>query len=297
MTVDQLFSWLDGRGERPWAAYVNFQRTHFPYEPPPGFRGPYQPSEPDLASFSFLNYPKADIPAAVNRYDNALAYVDAQVGRIVERLEETGQAERTLLAVVADHGELFGEAGHFTHGTTLDERAVRVPLVLYWPGTLAPRRIETPVSTLDLLPTLADFLGAAPHPAFQGRSFREPEPYAAARPAHFLTLQSVGSNYGVVCWPWKLVANWSSAEVQLVRVDADFEEREETTAAAEAAADSLLTLVASQRHAQLDYHLGAAERRRRELAPRRLECPAGLPGYEPSGAQRRMPPTEGKQRG
>ena len=68
-----------------------------------------------------------------------------------EYLERTGQAERTLVAVVGDHGEQFGEAGHFTHGTTLDEREVRAPLVLYWPGTLAPRRIETPVCEADLL--------------------------------------------------------------------------------------------------------------------------------------------------
>ena len=68
-------------------------------------------------------------------------------------------------------------------------------------------------------------------------------------------------------------------------MDRDYEEREETSTAARAAAESLLTLVASQRRAQLDYHLGPGERRRREFAPRRLQCPADLAGYLPTGVE------------
>ena len=115
LTVDRLFAWLDARRDgsegEPWAAYVNFQRTHFPYELPPGYHGAHQPSDPEPSTFGFLGYPVADVPVVINRYDNALAYVDAQVGRVVEYLERTGQAERTLIAVVADHGEVLAREG------------------------------------------------------------------------------------------------------------------------------------------------------------------------------------------
>lgn len=279
LTVDHLLTWLEGKRGRgkPWAVYLNLQRTHFPYELPQGLSGAYQPSEPTLATFSFLGYPLAEVPIVRNRYDNALAYVDQQIGRVVEYLERTQQRENTLIAIAADHGELFGEGGYFTHAKGLDEVQVRVPMLLSWPGKLAPRVTETAVSTLDLLPTLVDLLGLPPHPAFQGRSLSDPERYEAAHVAHFLTLQSLSTTYGVVCWPWKLLAYWSESNVTLFRVDDGYEERILGVDDSDPMSHALLDLVLSQRQAQLDYYQGDDGRRRREFQPRLLTCPDVAP--------------------
>lgn len=274
LTTNELLRWWDGHASERRAVYLNFQRTHFPYEPPPGFVGPYQPSEPNPSTFTYLDYPAADRPLVINRYDNALLSMDQQVGRILAHLEARGEAANTLWLIVGDHGEQFGETGAVTHANNLDEAAVRVPMLLYWPGSLAPRKVPAAVSTLDLLPTAVELLGLSPQPAFQGTSFADEARYAAQRPAHFLTLQTLRTQYGVVCWPWKLVVDWASGESQLRRLDDDpLGEQERFDPATHPAAHALLLLLRSQRQAQLDYYGAEDGRRQRELAPRLLRCP------------------------
>ncbi|HEX4956320.1 MAG TPA: sulfatase [Thermoanaerobaculia bacterium] len=276
LTVDHLFEWLDRADpSRPWAVYLNLQRTHFPYELPPGSRGPYQPSEPSYAKFNFLDYPPEEVATVVNRYDNAVQYVDEQIGRVVERLAVRGQSERTLIVVVADHGEHLGEDGMVTHGKNLLDGVLRVPLLLSWPGRLEPRIVDEPVSTIDVLPTVLDLLELPPHPALQGSSFRDRDAYARARKAQFATNQSLSGLYAVICWPFKLVINWGTGEMQLFRLtrdpageDGPFEEAEAPEVFA-----SLLSLVLSQRGAQLDYYQGPPAVRAERYAPRLLACP------------------------
>lgn len=276
LTVDHFFQWLEGtEPSRPWAVYLNFQRTHFPYEMPAGFTGPYQPSDPRYGTFSFLTWPPEETPIVINRYDNAVEYVDRQIGRIVEHLEASGQAENTLLLVLSDHGEQFGEHGLYTHGNGLQGKLLRVPMVLYWPGHLEPREIRTAVSTLDLLPTMLDLLALPPHPGFQGSSFLDPAAHAARRPAQFATLQGLNSLYGVVCDPWKLVIDWSQGETAL-RALGDRHE-DETAQDVEdfnpAVEEKLLSLVLSQRQAQLDYYTSEDSARSLRYPPRLLTCP------------------------
>lgn len=90
-------------------------------------------------------------------YDGEIAYVDMLVGRLLDRLKETKLDEHTIVVVVGDHGESLGEHGEVTHGYMLHEPALRVPLIMYDPRRDdSPYRVETPVSLVDLYPTLAD---------------------------------------------------------------------------------------------------------------------------------------------
>ena len=93
-------------------------------------------------------------------YARAVRFADRQVGAIADLLDETGLTGRTLLVVTADHGEELWDHGGVEHGHTLYDEVVRVPLVLRCPGC-APRglRVEAPVATASLAPTLLDLLG------------------------------------------------------------------------------------------------------------------------------------------
>ncbi|MBM4246180.1 MAG: hypothetical protein FJ148_20670, partial [Deltaproteobacteria bacterium] len=95
-------------------------------------------------------------------YARAVRFADDQVGRIVDLLEETGLAHGTLLVVTADHGEELWDRGGVEHGHTLHDEVVRVPLALRCHGCV-PRgvRIDVPVGTAALAPTLLDLLGVA----------------------------------------------------------------------------------------------------------------------------------------
>ena len=105
-------------------------------------------SEPDLAHLEDL-------------YVAGIQQLDDGLGRLMTVLEAADLLEDTLLAVTSDHGEEFGERGGVEHGGSQHEELVRVPLLLAGPGIPSGRRVETPVSLVDLLPTLLSRLGVA----------------------------------------------------------------------------------------------------------------------------------------
>jgi len=96
----------------------------------------------------------------VGKYDGELAFVDAQVGVMLDGLDRAGLADSTIVAVTSDHGEGFDEHGVSHHGNSLYAEAVRVPLIVAVPGA-APQRIGPPVSMIDVGPTLLDLVGLA----------------------------------------------------------------------------------------------------------------------------------------
>jgi choline-sulfatase len=147
MLVDRL------RGLTPWPekpAFVvaHFMDAHHPYE------APVQPTR------------FGDSPT--DKYDAELRYVDDNLGDVFDLLREEGFRD-WLVVVLADHGEAFGQHGTRYHGESLYDEEIRVPLVVRVPGA-KPRRIETPASHLDLLPTILEWTGAPRDPALQGRS-------------------------------------------------------------------------------------------------------------------------------
>jgi arylsulfatase A-like enzyme len=160
----------------------------------------------------------------LDRFHNALAYVDENVGRLRSGLERARVLERTALLVVADHGEAFYEHGLPTHGTTLLEEQVRVPMLLRLPGA-SPRVVAEPVSALDALPALYRAMGLARHPALQGRDdILDPGYTAKGRPLLF-SLQGMTHEDGVLVDDWKWIANLDRREGALFDLARDPGER------------------------------------------------------------------------
>ena len=209
----------------------------------------------------------------LNRYDNALAYVDAQVGRIERWLRETGQLGRTLWVITADHGESFHEHGVVTHGKTLREPEARVPLLLHWPDRVEPGDVHEPVSSLDVMPTIAELIGIPPHPSFQGTSFAPGGP-AAARAGVFMNMQGFNFAEGLVCWPYKLTVDRMSGQVELYDLDRDPGELDDRSERDPSVTARLAEVLAAQMEAQEAYHHPAGAARAERFAPRLLACPA-----------------------
>lgn len=138
------------RARRPFFLWVHYYDPHYEYAPP----------APWLVRFSG------------RPYDGEIAYMDAEVGRLLESLRKSGLLDTTLVAVVSDHGEGLGDHGEETHGLFLYDATVRVPLILRLPGAVpAGKRFAATVSSVDLVPTLLDLLSLPPLPAAQGKSF------------------------------------------------------------------------------------------------------------------------------
>ena len=84
--------------------------------------------------------------------------VDRQVGELLDALERAGRLDDALVVITADHGELLGEGGYFSHAARLDPELVDIPLIVKYPRQREAARVSTPVSLIDLFPT---FLRAA----------------------------------------------------------------------------------------------------------------------------------------
>ncbi len=149
-------TWLETRErERPFFAWVHYFDPHMPHRPPSPF----------------------DEMSTGDLYDGEIAYMDSQIGRLMQTLVRTGGARKTIVVVVADHGEGLGEHGEDTHAMLIYDSVMRVPLILHVPGIVPPGRVEDRVvSTIDLLPTVLDLLGIDDPRSRDGISLLDPLP-------------------------------------------------------------------------------------------------------------------------
>ena len=144
--------------------WIHLYDPHAPYEPPQDFLS----------------------KARGNAYDGEVAFADAQVGRVVEWLRGSGQADRTIVAVTGDHGEGLGEHGEQTHGMLAYDSTLRVPMVVVLaPGAVlgadgrAGTTIEGPATVADLAGTLLRAAGlTVPDGMREGPLGRSAEAYA-----------------------------------------------------------------------------------------------------------------------
>jgi len=157
MTTDAVLRWVDtegggtAKGDRPpWLLWVHYFDPHAPYEPPAAI----------AARFT-------DRP-----YDGEVAFVDQQVGRLLDRLRSREGARPTLVLVTADHGESLGEHGEETHGLFIYDATLLVPWILAGPG-LPTGRVPTVVARgIDVAPTLLDYARLRGATGMEGRSLR-----------------------------------------------------------------------------------------------------------------------------
>jgi len=151
-TALALDAWLDTHAagtSAPFFAWLHLYDPHEPYHAP----APFGPAF-------------ADSP-----YDGEIAFDDAVVASVMDHLGQVGLRDRTLVAIIGDHGESLGEHGEETHSMFVYDAAIRVPFILWAPGLLpAGRVVKEPVRATDLAPTVLDLLGAPPLETDHGRS-------------------------------------------------------------------------------------------------------------------------------
>ncbi len=202
--MDQLTS----ASEKPFFLAVGILRPHLPFGAPAKYLKPYvnaelpptpHPTKPEgkttwHGSSEFMKYnrwnrnPNTDAEFAIEvrkHYAACVSYADAQVGRLLERLQQAGAAENTIVILWGDHGWHLGE--HAIWGKhALFEESLRSPLIISYRGISKPGEpTDSMVETLDLFPTLCE-IAELPHPDFvHGVSLRPllDDPAAAGHPA------------------------------------------------------------------------------------------------------------------
>lgn len=200
-TVD----WLRGPGrarhDKPWVLYTSFISPHSPLIAPPEFYAMYPAADIELPTkrvpyhpwiqawndcYRFDSYFESDEQRriAIASYYGLCSFLDANVGRILSALEETGLAHDTQVVFVSDHGDNLGSRALWGKSTMYEESA-GVPMAMAGPGIAAGRRVRTPVSHVDFFPTILQAVGAQDllPPDLPGASFLDiaQAPYDAQR--------------------------------------------------------------------------------------------------------------------
>jgi arylsulfatase A-like enzyme len=148
--ADVLIDWIQS-DSRPIFAVLWTMMTHYPYFAAPG--------EPDFG-----------VEEKFGRYLKALHHDDRIVGHLLHTLEERHLERSTLVVVVGDHGEAFGQHGQSSHARYVYEENVHVPLILINPDLFHGERSQVIGGLIDLAPTVLEVLGLAAPPDWQGRS-------------------------------------------------------------------------------------------------------------------------------
>jgi arylsulfatase len=120
----------------------------------------------------FAEYTDDELAEVRAAYYAMVTLVDDEVGRILDALEAEGLADDTVVVFTSDHGEMLGDHQLMLKGPFHYDCAVRVPLIVRWPGRFAPARRAELVQWVDLGPTFLDLAGLAPSPRHQGASLR-----------------------------------------------------------------------------------------------------------------------------
>jgi arylsulfatase A-like enzyme len=167
-TTDRVVEWLGDATDGPFFAFVHYYDPHAPYTPPARFvrdaayDGPVDGEWYELGgkAKSARIRESRDVARMVGLYDAEVASVDHEIGRLLERLRELGQLERTQIVVTADHGECLGEHGVWYDHVTVYETDLHVPLIVRLPDArLRGTRVAGLVETVDLAATMLDGLG------------------------------------------------------------------------------------------------------------------------------------------
>jgi len=238
--TSEAIDWLAARADSDrFFLWVHYMEPHGPYDPPPETaalfdRELFDSSRhlPLLAEgdnsgrhgvpfYQWKRVPKAlrrDGRSYLARYAAEVRFFDSAVSRLLSELDERGQIDESVIVITADHGEaLDGDHGYFfSHDNELTEDQIHVPLLLCYPGHLAGTRVEEPVSTLDIAPTVLELLGLADSVGpddFDGRALLERGPRKL--------VGETGDQWSLREGSWKLRWLRGRGPIQLVDLDSD----------------------------------------------------------------------------
>ena len=185
--------------DNPWLFSVNIFDPHHPFDPPVEYLEKYldildefplpnyvagelddKPKYQQLDHRGAYNnpgyYPYADMSDEDHRLVTAAYWamcdlIDAQVGRMIDALERSGQLENTIVIFMSDHGEMLGDHGFYLKGPFFYEPAIHVPLIVSWPGVIPQgQRSKALVELMDIAPTILEAAGVEQNPGMQARS-------------------------------------------------------------------------------------------------------------------------------
>lgn len=206
MITDKAIEWIGGLGDDSLFLFVHYYDLHSDYSSAPAYEQLFVSPYEGIADGTGLQLQKANLPAdylefcgsnpgtlacqigylavdetleriefdaddvshLLDLYDASIRQLDTELARLFGAIRAAGLEDETLIIVTSDHGEEFGDHGGYEHLTSIHQEVLRVPLILSGPGLPSGRRIEAPVSTIDIVPTILGLLDVPPPAEIEG---------------------------------------------------------------------------------------------------------------------------------
>jgi arylsulfatase A-like enzyme len=156
----RVFNWLAGRKDQPFFLFVNYMDAHGPYntsKPAPFLATPAVQDNGELLNELERRVmpgtepvPEELAQSVIDQYDTAIANLDEQLGVFLDRLQELGLYENSMIVVTSDHGEYFGEHRLVKHSKDVYEEVLQVPLITKDPRQDTPKRVDGFVTSTDI---------------------------------------------------------------------------------------------------------------------------------------------------
>jgi len=241
--VDLSLAWIDQQAGAPFFLMIHILDPHMSYDAPPPVRGRFTSElegdfelpvgEPRRIQRQAESIPETERAFIVAAYDEEIAFVDQELGRLFDGLRERDLWSRLLVVLTADHGEeLFDHEG-FEHGHSVHQELLHVPLVIGGPG-VQRRRHADPVSLVDVPATILDGLGIEKDNGEEnalrssGISLWPVLARGETIPRRFLTAE--GTLYGperraAIQWPLKLTVETGTGRRELYNLERDPQEQ------------------------------------------------------------------------
>lgn len=186
----EAIRWLNEHHEEDFFLFLHYWDPHTPYLPPEEYKlmfyegkDPFDPAnrsmEPAKRQIPYPFFKKwhydllgnpTDANYIIAQYDGEIRYVDSAVGEVMETLERLGIGEETLVVLTSDHGENMTEHDFFFDHQGLYEPTLHIPLIMRFGERFSPKRIESLVQHIDIMPTILDILGIKTKLRFDGKS-------------------------------------------------------------------------------------------------------------------------------
>jgi len=178
-----VFNWLDRNKHNKFFLWIHYIDPHMPYDPPAPYNTMYKNASAErlsaksakneeLLEYFFGEYLKQsnDPEHYRNLYKGSISYLDAQLGKLFDRLKDLGIYHNSCIIVLADHGEPLGEHGTFFFHNQLYDEDVRIPLIFKSRKENRSGPREQLVSSIDIYPTVLDIAGVGNKKPIRGKS-------------------------------------------------------------------------------------------------------------------------------
>jgi len=192
--VSRAVAWLSKHPPGPFFLWVHLYDPHDPYSPPEPYKTRYQ----------------------ADPYDGEIAYTDSVVAKLLLGLKTRGLFDSALIAVMADHGEAFGEHGEKHHGIFLYDETIHVPLLIKTPRQRSGRKVAIRVGLVDVAPTILQAVKLPVPEAMQGESLlnlmKLDQPPSASEDSNFTRSVYSESGYGHLSFGWSKLRAWRTGK-------------------------------------------------------------------------------------